>query len=461
MKKIFVKGFAFVALLAAAQGADAQLVKGNVVAKEMPDMLMNYTPDGDLMNLVSIEIVPDSMTGEFTFDHELPLQAIDATLYVGNDLFGLRLERGKQATIDLKESDKQGYFTAKIGGDNAKVSQFYNAYVRAFDVMKYFAPDPAEAKSNSEYRKILDEEYANLTKQFSLLKNKQEKEYYTHLSEGMYKWQKIRLIMDLAYDEKKELTQYPEYNELVATIDPNDTMNIRTNLVHAWLSSKTPSVNDGDQTDIYMKQMDVIDSEITNQQVKDYLTRSLPYNYFAYGAGDGTNATKFWEKFKVFAKNYPELISKYSEKMKALTEVKAGKEVPYDPTMTRPDGTTCKLADLKGKTVYIDVWATWCVPCCKEIPHLEKVYEQMKDNENVRIISISIDENHNSWQAKLDKDKPQWEQFILSPEEQAHFMNSWGIGGIPRFIILDKDGRIVNADAPRPSNPELVETLKK
>lgn len=456
-----LKTLAMAALLAmAGTPTQAQLLKGTVTAKEMPDMVINYAPDGDMMNMTSIELQADEK-GAFTFDKPLPIQAVDASLYVGNDIFGVRLERGKQAIINLTADESGAHYTAEISGDNAKESRFYNTYVQAFDIMKYFSPDPAEAKANKEYRRILEEEYATVQKALPSVKDKALRKYYTSLSEGMYTWSKIRLIMDLAEEENKKFSDYPEYNSLIAAVDPNDTINIRTNMLFAWLTAQQGTDFKGEQTDGYIKGMDAVDAKVTNPVCRAAIVRYLPYAYFTYGKPTKANAARFMERFRSFAGNNTELITQYEEKLKAIVEVKAGGEVPYDPEMTRPDGTKCRFSDLKGKIIYIDVWATWCGPCCKEIPHLEKVVEQFKDNDRVRFISISIDENHDAWQKKLDKDKPQWEQFILSAEEQERFMSKWNITGIPRFIILDREGHVTNADASRPSNPELVKQLEE
>lgn len=440
--------------------ANAQLLKGTVTAKEMPDMLVHYSPDGDVLNTVDIELKPDAK-GNFTFDSQIPKESIDAAVYVNNDIFGVHLERGKQVIINIKADEKGESYTAEISGNNAKESNFYNTYVKAFDIMKYFAPDPSEAKTSNEYRQILEDENAKVLKALSTIKDKQQREYYRRLSEGMYTWTKIRIIMDQAYDEKKKCSDYPEYSELIATIDPNDTLNIPTNLSFAWLSAKAPVDYEGDQVAGYIKQLQVVEEQITNPTVKTVLIRSIPNSYFAYSKPTSEGAARFMEQFRVYAKDYPQLVAACEEQAKSIVEVKEGGEVPYDPEMTRPDGTKCHFADLKGKVLYIDIWATWCGPCCKEIPHLEKVVEQMKSNDKVRFISVSVDENHDAWQNKLNKDKPQWEQFILSPEEGKQFMEKWGINGIPRFIILSANGTLLNVDAPRPSNPDLVKTLEE
>ena len=124
-------------------------------------------------------------------------------------------------------------------------------------------------------------------------------------------------------------------------------------------------------------------------------------------------------------------------------------------------GGVAKLEDFKGKYVYIDVWATWCGPCRAEIPHLKKVEEMFKDK-NIVFLSISVDK-------KKDYDK--WKQFVsekqlggvqlLASEDKSpsSFMNIYGVDSIPRFILLDREGNVIFADAPRPSSKALTSTL--
>lgn len=460
LKTLLSRPMLVVALTVCAFPADAQLLKGRVEAKEMPDMLLNYTTDGDVMNLTSIELTADS-TGYFAFNGPLPIERIEASLYVGSDIFGVYLERGKQVELTLKPTTTEGYYSATISGPNADLSNFYNTYVRAFDPMKYFSPDPSEAKSNDEYRQVLEAENAKVVKALPTIKNKQQRQYFSRLAEGMYKWSKIRIIMDKAYDEKKAYADYPEYNALIATIDPNDTLSINTNLAFAWLTAEMEKDTTGGDCGKYLRAMDVVDAKITNQKVRKSIERYLPYAYFSYCKMTNEEGQRFLERYKTFAPTHTDLVAQYTEKLQSQQNVKQGGAVPYDPTMQRPDGTNCKLADMKGKILYIDVWATWCGPCCREIPHLETLVEKMKENTDVRFISLSIDENREAWTNKLAKDNPAWEQFILSTDEQQKFMAAWSIAGIPRFIILDREGNIVNADAPRPSDPDLQTTLEQ
>ncbi len=121
-------------------------------------------------------------------------------------------------------------------------------------------------------------------------------------------------------------------------------------------------------------------------------------------------------------------------------------------------GGKTSLESLKGKVVYIDVWATWCGPCRGELPHLQKV-EKAYHGKNIAFVSISVDKNVEAWK-KMVKDKNLGGiQLHADKAFSSKFVKDYGINGIPRFILLDKEGKIVNADAPRPSNKNLKKLL--
>jgi thiol-disulfide isomerase/thioredoxin len=124
------------------------------------------------------------------------------------------------------------------------------------------------------------------------------------------------------------------------------------------------------------------------------------------------------------------------------------------------------LTSFKGKYVYIDLWATWCGPCIMQIPFL-KTLEKEYHNKNIEFVSISSDEarrSGGSWEAAEKK----WRDFVkernltgvqLWAGQDISFQQAYQVTGIPRFILIDKEGNIVDANAPRPSDPALKELL--
>ncbi len=128
------------------------------------------------------------------------------------------------------------------------------------------------------------------------------------------------------------------------------------------------------------------------------------------------------------------------------------------PTFNYVDinGKMVSLESLKGKYVYIDMWATWCGPCKAEIPHLAKL-EHDYAHKNIHFVSISND---------APKDKEKWKNMVqeksmggiqLFANGDEEFAMAYKVEGIPRFILIDKEGNIVASEAPRPSNPKTRE----
>ncbi|MBC5623067.1 TlpA family protein disulfide reductase [Butyricimonas hominis] len=121
------------------------------------------------------------------------------------------------------------------------------------------------------------------------------------------------------------------------------------------------------------------------------------------------------------------------------------------------NGKVVSLKDLRGKYVYIDVWATWCGPCCAEIPFLQKLEEKMH-GKNMTFVSISWDRNRNDWVKALEKKELDGIQLHFGGDDT--FFKEYGIEFIPRFILLDKKGKVVNAYMTRPSDPKTEEMFK-
>jgi thiol-disulfide isomerase/thioredoxin len=123
-------------------------------------------------------------------------------------------------------------------------------------------------------------------------------------------------------------------------------------------------------------------------------------------------------------------------------------------------GGKSKLEDFRGKYVYIDVWATWCGPCRAEIPFLKKAEEKYHD-QNISFVSISIDQlkDVEKWKTLIKEKELGGVQLFADNDWNSQFVKDFGITGIPRFILIDPTGKIVNADASRPSSSELQAQL--
>jgi thiol-disulfide isomerase/thioredoxin len=123
-------------------------------------------------------------------------------------------------------------------------------------------------------------------------------------------------------------------------------------------------------------------------------------------------------------------------------------------------GGNTKLSDFKGKYVYIDVWATWCGPCRAEIPFLKKT-EEKYEGKNIAFVSISVDvqKDFDKWKKFVAEKQLGGVQLFADKDWNSDFMKSYSINSIPRFILIDPSGKVVSADAARPSDSKLLEQL--
>lgn len=118
------------------------------------------------------------------------------------------------------------------------------------------------------------------------------------------------------------------------------------------------------------------------------------------------------------------------------------------------NGNKVSLQNFKGKNVYIDMWASWCIPCIAEVPHLKKLEADYKDK-NIVFLSISTDEDKIAWKNKVKELNLHGNQLEIGDSGYEKMMN---IQGIPHFILYGADGKLLNYKAPRPST-EAIRTI--
>ncbi len=240
----------------------------------------------------------------------------------------------------------------------------------------------------------------------------------------------------------------PDFTRWVESTDHNDPKHLSfCESYLRWYSKAHPSQESGAAFTILKKAF--TNQDIINQFADDQILQLL-----RQAPEDMDSLLAAYKQVSTNRKGWEEADQVYAH----YSKLKKG-SLAADFTMTDKDGKQFSLADLRGKAVYIDCWATWCGPCCMEIPYMEKLYEHYKGSKDIELISISLDTNKAKWLAKLKADKPKWRQFICPDNFQSQLCKNYDIDAIPRFLFFDKDGRIISLDAPRPSDKDIIQYI--
>ncbi|MBE0662373.1 MAG: TlpA family protein disulfide reductase [Bacteroidales bacterium] len=129
-------------------------------------------------------------------------------------------------------------------------------------------------------------------------------------------------------------------------------------------------------------------------------------------------------------------------------------ERAFDFSAIANNGNTVKLSDFKGKLVVIGVWATWCAPCLDERPHLVEIADKYAGNSDVVILLISVDQSVKSWKTFLNKEIRAHKgiDVIIPDGMKTEFGEKYLIKIIPKYIMINENGLIIDVDLPKPSS---------
>ena len=142
----------------------------------------------------------------------------------------------------------------------------------------------------------------------------------------------------------------------------------------------------------------------------------------------------------------------------------------FDFTAMDKDGKTVKLSDFKGKKVYINMWASWCGPCMREIPELEKVYQKYKNNKDFVFLSIT---SPNDAEFKNQSPQDKSKDVILKKAKELgatypvlfdvndRFIINYAIRSFPTHILINSDGTFETRIAGSVNEETLTKELEK
>lgn len=404
-------------------------------------------------NTDTIDIKPD---GSFNFTGSADVPG-DYYLRLEKGVIPVYLAPGKELEVSVDpENTEITSFSGSLADENkfikkanemgkensAFVRKYYEVpaedYLRGMDSLRkaedkfledFIQNNPGLSEEFVESRRILNK----FSYYSSLLNYENIHSYYTgdetvELPEGWYDF-----LNDIDIDR-------PEYLNVPVSLSVINT------IINKKIEEKSGLGDEAWGTaELLKKQFDYIIDNFENQ---DLINHFLYTNLSSYIDSRGTGGVEdLTETFYSHSTNEKH-INSIKEKEKEWAPLKTGMQAP---AFTLPDinGDMVSLSDFRGKYVYIDFWATWCGPCKIEIPYLEQLAEEYKDK-NIEIISISVDKDKQAWKDMVTKDQPQW----LQLHDSILLNDKYLVKYIPSFVLIDREGKILEARALRPSTGE-------
>lgn len=344
--------------------------------------------------------------------------------------------------------------------DEQIMTDYRTAYEQAMKRLGDWTPEQRVGVAFVEYDKVVSEEEQMLSSIMKKLRNDSIREAELRSlrldmigNRFTYAWA-LRNVKGERMDYDTDFVAYAR------SLDLNDPELVRDDkgcqiydMRIRWERAVTPSLGKGSTMD----NLKLLEQLTTDQAIRNRMTTAWVANYLDNG---GTEWVK--EVFALYCElcNDREAIEQLTPRYKEVAVLSVGEQAP-DFEMSDVQGKRCKLSDFRGKYVMIDIWATWCGPCKMEIPDFEKQHKLFADDSRIQFISISLDEDKEAWKKMLEKDKPDWKQYVVEGGVlKSEFCQKYFVSSIPRFLLIDPQGCIVSVDVMRPSDSKFTEYIR-
>lgn len=240
------------------------------------------------------------------------------------------------------------------------------------------------------------------------------------------------------------LLQYNEYTNFISNYVILESIKRKKTI-------KIEKIKHGDETEIIL---DIISNNITDRTVRN----KILFDMMKIQCDRLQVGSIQFAHFKSLCSNN-EFISTIDNLYQKYSVLLPGREAP-DFSFLDIEGKKHSLSDFKGKYLLIDIWGIKCGPCLREMPKLKELKQKYKD-EDISFICINFDEPREMWLKMLAKLDLHGIQLMVDKSTGKKFKKDYLINVFPTYILIDKEGKFINARAPYPTDglEQLLDNL--
>ncbi|MDM8160607.1 TlpA disulfide reductase family protein, partial [Labilibaculum sp. K2S] len=359
-----------------------------------------------------------------------------------------------------------GHYKIKVVGDNEKINEEIQKF-KTYKKTLAFNPK-CEGKSIKLYHVELSKQIESELNELNLFVRQ------FNPSSKFIQWAKN----DIIYNNANYLINYKAYlfyNNLPKTdsifktkmfpIDNPQFLNSSMFSLHVWhytmdkyIQNNADVINYLNNNNYYEAYKTAIDNIMLNENegiIRDIMVFKLMNSFFEDSFSDFDRYYKS-ENYKI---SNPLLVSELTIRVQQAKKSLKNNIISIDEITKEEhrivgDLFETIIKDSKGKTLYIDFWATWRGPCRAEIPKLIELHNRI-EGKNINIISICCDSDHDTWSVFIKKNNIPGKNYHLDKGQTDLIKSKFKFQGYPTYMIV-KDGIIINKNADRPSSGEKI-----
>lgn len=436
-------------------------------------------PSSELMGIISKEVMgrntysakinPD---GSFKVSFQM-LSEHDIYLNYNNDLVTLLLAPGDSIFLTAKGHDFEN--SIKFYGDKASsnkvVGLFFDLYEMKSRGKKFFYRMRLEP---DEFREYVDGFYPYLGKISETIIANHEADPAT--ANWIRTYIKYAHAYDLFKYGIKSVKNLPQnYYDFADEYKMKDINDLKCSMFYEWFLSlyyniyQLPRFDENEDLRLLRENEQYCDKlELTfellakNEKMgiiaETFITREYEM-FLRYRTYDCSNTC--YQKYQALVSNrdYQAFIAKKINQKKVASSQRISIE-----ELAEMEFIGDLFAEIQekhqGKVLYVDFWGTGCGPCIREFPNSKLLKEQLQDKD-IEFVYLCDPTENDKWKAAIAKYQLQGDNYLLTKDQKTSLRHVFNFNGIPRYLIVDKEGSFVDKNAPRPSSKFIKNTLVK